>query len=870
MTELHVSIEGMSCGKCVARVEEALDELSAVTTHEVDLATDAATITLLDADEETRQKVLSAITDAGYVVEVQEPAATVSSCCSSQKASSQSSDVESSEIQERDEQEQQQPTAPNEPVGESQRLEIRGMTCGSCVSQVEKALKGVDAVRASSVNFATESARIELRPDVSTDAALQAIEDAVIAAGYQVERPQTRQPKTTAEATSPSRRVSARRAEEADFWWRRWTVGVMLTIPVMVLEMGPMWLTWESNQTVEIARLGLLIYLTAIIVAYVGQGFFVGAWKAIKRFHFNMDTLVALGAGTAFVYSTVVSLMMIFGTHFHAHPYFESAAMIITLIGIGKWLEARAKGKAGKAIESLLDIAAQTAQVRRGEEWIDIPAADLQVGDEMRIRAGEKIPTDGVVLDGRADVNEAMITGESVPATRTTGDEVIGGTINTDGQLIVRASRVGSETALAQIVRQVETAQESKADVQDMVDRVSGIFVPAVIVLAIATFAAHSILGAPLAAILPAVAVLVIACPCALGLATPTAMMVGTGKGASLGVLISNAQALERARQLHAVVFDKTGTLTRGEMVVTDLIGDDEETLLRLASGLEKPGTHPIGLAIVDAAEERGLKPALCQEFQNVAGDGVHGVIDGTTYFVGKPAWIAETCGIGLDLQRVETLQKQGKTVVAAALKGQLLGLIALEDGVKEDASELIEWLDYKGIDVWMITGDNSATAQAVADRIGIPSHRIKAGVRPGDKAAAIKDIQADGTRTVAMVGDGINDAPALAQADLGIAIGTGTDVAIESSDLTLISGSLDGVRRAIEIAQATYSKIRQNLFWAFIYNTSLLPVAAFGLLRPAFAAAAMALSSVSVVTNALLLNRKKFGKKPRSAATKS
>ena len=740
------------------------------------------------------------------------------------------------------------------------RVSIEGMSCGSCVARVEKALINVDGVDDVAVNFATESAKIALANDRSAAAVQPMLEEAVAKAGFTLVQSA---PVETSRPEPPSRRVSERRAEEAGFWWRRWTMGVVLTIPVMVLEMGPMWLAWETNHTAEVARLGLLIYLTAIIVAYVGQGFFVGAWNAIKRFHFNMDTLVALGAGTAFVYSTVVSVMTMVDPQTHYHPYFESAAMIITLIGLGKWLEARAKGKAGEAIESLLDIAAQTAQVRRGDQWIEIPAADLQVGDQMRVRAGQKVPTDGVVVEGRADVDESMITGESVPVTRSGGDEVIGGTINTDGQLVVRATRIGSETALAQIVRQVEQAQESKADVQKMVDRVSAIFVPAVILLAVGAFFAHAFLDAPAAAILPAVAVLVIACPCALGLATPTAMMVGTGKGASLGVLISNAQALERARQLHAVVFDKTGTLTEGNMVVTDLVTDDEEHLLRIAATLEEPGQHPIGMAIVDEAGQRGLELAECGEFQTIAGDGVQGIVDGELHRVGKPSWIASTCELSLDLEVIESLQNQGKTVVAVARNQSLLGLVAVEDAVKEDARELVEWLEYKGIDVWMITGDNQATAAAVAERIGIGSHRIKAEVRPGDKARAIADIQADGARTVAMVGDGINDAPALAQADLGIAIGTGTDVAIESSDLTLISGSLDGVRRAIEIAQATYSKIRQNLFWAFIYNTSLLPVAALGFLRPAFAAAAMALSSVSVVTNALLLKRRKFGKRP-------
>ncbi len=851
MSTLQLSIDGMSCGKCVARVEKALSGLDDVESYEVNLAEDSARVDLVEGDEETSQRVLQAIADAGYEARV---------------SSSNNFPEELEEVEEDStdpEQAEQKPArSDSSEPGDSTTLEIRGMTCGFCVRQVEQALEKVGGVSSVAVNFATETAKVELDPDAGVDELYPSLKGAVEKAGYQVEEPR---PVSASTSTSPVQakksRVSERRAEEADFWFRRWTAGVALTIPIMVLDMGPMWFTWESNHTAEVARLGLLIYLTGLVVAYVGQGFFVGAWKAIKRFHFNMDTLVSLGAGTAYVFSTVISLLYIFGVHAHAHPYFESAAMIITLIGLGKWLEARSKGKAGEAIESLLDLAAATAQVRRGDSWVAVPATELALGDEIRVRAGEKIATDGIVIDGRADVDESMLTGESIPATRSEGDEVIGGTINTDGQLIIRVTRVGSETALAQIVRQVEEAQASKADVQQMVDRVSSIFVPAVILISIGTFFAHAFFGTPMAAILPAVAVLVIACPCALGLATPMAMMVGTGKGASMGVLIRNAQALERARALHAVVFDKTGTLTRGEMIVTDLVGDDEIEILRLAASLEEPGQHPIGMAIVEEARERGIEFPDCNDFKTVAGDGVHGIIDGRHLFIGKPSWISETCDVTLDWKKIEALQKQGKTVIAMAANKQLVGLLATEDAIKEDAIEIVSWLHSRKIDVWMITGDNAQTAQSVAARVGIPSHRIKAEVRPGDKAEAIKDIQAGGTRVVAMVGDGINDAPALAQADLGIAIGTGTDVAIESSDLTLISGSLDGVRRAIEIARATYGKIRQNLFWAFIYNTALLPVAALGFLHPAFAAAAMALSSVSVVSNALLLKRRDFSR---------
>lgn len=850
---MHARVEGMSCGKCVAHVERALEGLEVVQSHKVSLTSHSATVELKENTAESRKQVLTAIQDAGY------EAALLDNESPSEDGDDGDEDDDGGDPSEGSEEEIELPSGP------TTNLAVRGMTCASCVSQVEGALQKVDGVSEVSVNLATEAAKVTLDRGISIEDIEARLHEAIKKAGYDVEVSRTSGSSTRQGAGAPSTgqpqesSIKERRKEEADFWFRRWTAGVALTIPLMALDMVPMYFDWQANHLAESTRLAVLIYLTGLVCAYVGQAFFTGAYKAIKRFHFNMDTLVSLGAGTAFVYSTIVSVMYMAHVHVHAHPYFESAAMIITLIALGKWLEARAKGKAGEAIAALLDLAAQSAHVRQGDEWVEIPASELQKGDQIRVRAGEKIPTDGRVERGRADVDESMLTGESVPVTRGEGDEVIGGTINTDGQLILRVTRVGSETALAQIVRQVEEAQASKADIQALVDRVSSIFVPVVILLAIGSFVAWSFFDTPLAGILPAVAVLVIACPCALGLATPMAMLVGSGKGATMGVLIKNANALERARALHAVVFDKTGTLTTGEMVVRDLVSDDEEELLSVAASLEEPGQHPIGQAIVRATKERALSFPECTDFKTIAGDGVSGRLDKETYYVGKPSWIAEISSAKLDMRRIEEIQKEGKTVVAAATASRVLGLIAVEDGIREDAKKLIQWLDKKEIDVWMLTGDNAVTAKAVAAQVGIPSHRVKSEVRPGEKADAIRDIQSQGSRVVAMVGDGINDAPALAQADLGIAIGTGTDVAIESSDLTLISSSLDGVRRAILIARATYGKIRQNLFWAFVYNTVLLPVAAFGFLRPTFAAAAMALSSVSVVTNALLLRRRNF-----------
>lgn len=860
---LNFHVEGMTCGKCVARVQRALDALPGILTYDVDREHNAATLTLAPDADLTPDDIARAISDAGYPTS---PLDAPHTAHPSRQAASDATSTDKAEPS--SSAPDHTPAAPDTPDSiapvdiPADLLDVRGMTCASCVARVENALSNVEGVAEARVNFATEQARVRWKP--GTEPSHQRLIDAIHAAGYEVEEP-TPSTSTAPSASAPPRasRISERRKAEADFWKKRWTTGVILTLPIMLLDMGPMWLNWQANFAAEATRLITLIYLTGVVIAYVGQGFFKGAFSAARHGAVNMDTLVALGAGTAYVFSTIISILYITGSVAHAHPYFESAAMILTLIGLGKWLEARAKGKAGEAIEALLDLGAKQAFVKRDGDWTAVDVAQLQPGDLLRVRAGEKIPTDAEVLEGQSDVIEAMVTGESVPVTRGPGDAVIGGTISTDGQLILRATRVGKDTALAQIARQVEEAQESKANIQRLVDRISAIFVPAVILIAIATFIAWAVLDAPSAAILPAVAVLVIACPCALGLATPTAMMVGSGKGASLGVLIRNAQALERARALHAVVFDKTGTLTTGNMSLTDVIAlnatDDDH--LALAAAIEEAGQHPIGIAILRAARERGLDLPAISDFKTIAGDGVTASHNGQTIAIGKPSWVQDTCNASFPSHHLERLQNQGKTVVAMASPDTPLALFAVEDAPHDDAPALIEWLHKRGTETWLITGDNPQTARIIAQRVGIPPERVKAGVRPGDKAAAVKDIQNRGQKVVAMIGDGVNDAPALAQADLGIAIGSGTDVAIESADITLMTSSLDGVRRAIALSAATYNKIRQNLFWAFVYNTVLIPVAALGLLRPAFAAMAMALSSVSVVTNALLLKRRDFTK---------
>ncbi|QDG49879.1 heavy metal translocating P-type ATPase [Persicimonas caeni] len=896
-TTLTFDVEGMTCGKCSSRVENAILELGDFRRVEVDHDQDRAVVELDAADDldvdALAAKIAEAVGDVGYPAKLK-----IGATDSADPVPDSADPVPDSADPVPDSADQVPDSAdpvpdsadpvPDsaDPVPDSAdpvpdsvaekataddgaevRFDVGGMTCASCVASVEHALEDVEGVAGVRVNFATERASVRLGKDRADDSDIERLKKAIEGVGYEVrdvEAP-TADASAVAQAPAPAEqqrsRMSERREEEAREWKQRWVTGLVLTVPILFMQMGPMWFDFMLSGTAEAWRLGLLGYLTTIVFAYVGKPYLEGAWKNLKHFRANMDTLIAMGSSVAWGFSMVVAVAALFGTTIaEGEVYFDGAAMILTLISVGKWLEARAKGKAGAAIEALLDLAASTARVRRGSEWVEVPVAQLQHGDEMLVKPGEKIPTDGVVAEGRADVDESMLTGESVPVTREEGDEVIGSTINTDGRLVVRATRVGGETALAQIIELVERAQESKADIQRLADRVSSVFVPVIIVIAIITFAAWLIWGASLAtAVLPAVAVLIVACPCALGLATPTAIMVGTGKGANMGILIRDAQALEQARDLNAVVFDKTGTLTTGQMGVTDVRSRImEEEFLRLGASLEAPSEHPIAEAIVRHAEEAGIELEEVDEFRSVAGDGVEAVIGGRELRIGKPSWI-----LGDDeakhTDEILSMQKDGKTVVALAEGDQLLGLFGVRDEIKEESKKTVAWLEKRDVEVWMITGDNEATAAAVAKEIGIAPEHVKAGVRPEDKADAVKELQQGGKRIVGMVGDGINDAPALAQADLGIAIGTGTDVAIESSDITLVSGDIKGVRRAVELSRSTYSKIKQNLFWAFVYNTLLVPVAAFGFLIPAMAAGAMALSSVSVVSNSLLLKRRKI-----------
>jgi cation-transporting ATPase V/Cu+-exporting ATPase len=718
-------------------------------------------------------------------------------------------------------------------------FKVEGMTCGSCAARVQRVLRRQAGVARADVNFATGRARVVY------DAAAVAVDDlraAVDRIGYRIE-PLDLQ---AAGGADRSRGRPDDQEATAAGWWRRVLVAWPLALATVVLAM------WPGLSDAAWTRPATLVLATPVQF-WAGWPFLREAARRALRRAANMDTLVALGTLSAYGFSLV---QLVTGGE---RLYFESSAVIIAFLVLGKYFEARAKGRAGRAIEALLELGAKRARLLRDGAEVMVPAEQVAVGDLFRVLPGERIPTDGEVTDGASAVDESMLTGESVPVSKSPGDTVAGATVNAGGVLTVRATRVGADTALARIVRLVEDAQASKGQAQRLADRVSAVFVPAVLLLALAAFAAWGTVGGdPRAGVVSAVAVLIIACPCALGLATPTAVMVGSGRGAELGVLIKSVEALERARGVTTVVFDKTGTLTNGRMTLTAVVPDagvDEFELLRLAGAVERSSEHPIGRAIAAAATARPGALPDAGGFASLAGHGVRGEVEGTTVWVGRRKLAAD---VGLQLpagldEAAERLEAEGRTAVLAGWDGSVRGVLAVADTLKDGAAEAVARLRGMGLEVAMITGDNPRTAEAIARQAGID--RVMAEVLPEDKAAEVAGLQRRG-EVVAMVGDGVNDAPALVRADLGIAIGTGTDVAIESSDLTLLGGELDGVPTAIELSRRTDRTIRQNLGWAFAYNLAALPLAALGLLDPMIAGAAMALSSVSVVSNSLRLRR--------------
>ncbi|KNZ83330.1 ATPase [Providencia stuartii] len=809
---LSLPVEGMTCASCVGRVERALKAVDNIDTAVVNLATERADITFkehVDVDAAIR-----AIESSGYKV--------------------------------------------REEITE---LAIEEMTCASCVGRVEKALTQIPGVIEASVNLATERARIRHLSGAVTVADLEA---AVVQAGYKPRR-------LSDASTNVNEQADERREQEERSLRRSLFTAAIFTLPVFIIEMGSHFIPgihhWVANTLGQQLNWYIQFVLATLVLFGPGLRFFQKGVPALPRAAPDMNSLVAVGTAAAYGYSVVATFMpqiLPVGT---ANVYFEAAVVIVTLILLGRTLEARAKGKTSQAIKRLVGLQAKTARVERDGKMIEIPLDEVATDDIVFVRPGEKIPVDGVVIEGASYVDESMITGEPVPVSKEIGSEVVGGTINKTGAFSFRVTQIGSNTVLAQIIRLVEEAQGSKLPIQALVDKVTMWFVPAVMAGAVITFFIWLIFGPDPAltfALINAVAVLIIACPCAMGLATPTSIMVGTGRAAELGVLFRKGEALQALRDVSVVALDKTGTLTKGRPELTDLVpaeGFEYDEVLALVAAIETRSEHPIAEAIVAAAKEKGISFAAIEEFEAVPGFGVSAKVGGRSVSVGADRFMKQ---LGLEVSHFQPtalrLGEQGKSPLYAAIDGRLAAIIAVADPIKETTPEAIKALHSLGLKVAMITGDNAATAAAIAKQLGIDE--VAAEVLPDGKVAALKQFRSNGNK-VAFVGDGINDAPALAEADVGLAIGTGTDVAIEAADVVLMSGDLRGVVDAIALSQATIRNIKQNLFWAFAYNALLIPVAAGllypingTLLSPILAAAAMALSSVFVLGNALRLKR--------------
>ncbi len=800
---LTIPIEGMTCASCVRKVEKALTRVSGVISATVNLATESATVTL-DPDSTTIDDIDEAVRKAGYTIRMNRIS-----------------------------------------------IGIEGMTCASCVARVEKALASVEGVTRATVNLATEKAEIEFAGEIPVDGKIAA---AVEKAGYTLARGDSYEERTT------------RKDREFALLKRRFIVSLILTIPITTVEMGLMWPSAPLLHSVPHQTWNyILFFLATPVIFWGGSRFFAGFWSTLKHGTADMNTLIAIGTSAAYMYSAAATFFPEFFIRADEvpHVYFDTAAVIITLILLGRLLESRAKHKSSQAIQKLMSLSPKTARILRDNSEIDVPLDQVVVNDLVIVRPGDKIPVDGIVVNGSSFVDESLVTGEPVPVEKAESDEVFGGTINTNGNFTFRALKVGKETMLAQIVKLVQEAQASKAPIQRLVDKIAAVFVPAVIALAVTTFAGWYLLtDADLrftTALLNFVAVLIIACPCALGLATPTAIMVGTGKGAESGILIKNTETLEKAKTLKTVIFDKTGTLTIGNPEVTDFIttGTDahEDEFLKYIGSVEQKSEHPLAKAVTEYVRLKEIGLAEVSDFRSFTGFGVEGLVEGHTVLIGNESLLASRSTPVPErlIAEARRLQDSAKTAVYAAIDGSVIALLAIADVLKPEAERTVADLQQMGLDVVIVSGDTERTVAAIANQLGVRNYL--AGILPDGKTAIVKKYQEQGN-VVAVVGDGINDAPALAQADIGISIGSGTDVALEASDITLITGDIRGVLDAIRLSRATFSTIKQNLFWAFIYNTVGIPLAALGLLNPMLAAFAMAFSSVSVVTNSLRLKR--------------
>jgi Cu+-exporting ATPase len=740
-------------------------------------------------------------------------------------------------------------------------LPIEGMTCASCVTRIEHTMHKIEGVTKVNVNLATEEVTFTFPGENS---ALQKIADAVNNSGYKLDIDKFKHDEST--DTGDDNDPAARQTSSYLALKKELILSAVLALPVMLVSMLMMWpaitsLLPVSEVTVNI----LLMIITTVIMIGPGKRFFLTAWKLVKHGSADMNTLVAVGTGTAYGYSTLAVLFpdVLSISDPGQHLYFDTAATIITLILLGRLLESRAKSKTSTAIKKLIGLQPKTAIMLKGDSEVEIALSEVKLEDRLVVRPGDKIPVDGIVITGSTFVDESMITGESMPVERKEGDKVIGGTLNQNGSIIIEAAAIGKDTVIAQIVKMVRQAQGSKAPVQALADKIAAIFVPVVISIAIITFLLWFFIGdIPFtAAMMNFIAVLIIACPCALGLATPTAIMVGTGLGAAHGILIKNAESLERAHSIDTVVLDKTGTITTGKPEVIAVIpqnGLDEKKLIQWAASVENRSEHPLAKSVVRYAKEQNISLLSVDDFISDTGLGVTAKINGNTISVGKTTYLQSK---GIDINGPQSLlaklEVNAATVIFVAINNKLSGAIALADSLKPESNESISRIKSMGINILLLSGDQTDAARAIAEEAKIEN--FKAEIFPQDKAIEIRELQKSG-QVVAMVGDGINDAPALAQADVSIAIGTGTDIAIEAADITLMKGDLRGVSNAIVLSRKTMRTIRQNLFWAFIYNVIGIPVAALGLLNPMFAAAAMALSSVSVVLNSLRLQRTKIG----------